>query len=386
MSESASRDRRDLDVSVEQVQAYLQSKEWFLDGKIRSVATIWHRHQDEVAEVVLPFSHVKDFRQRIRDALSAIASFENRTSSDVLSDVKRLFANVIAIRVVAEDTDGGTIPINDGVLLIAKAKDLLSAAARSLYAKRKQFTRGAPKEAKEYLDTLLLGQTEVGSYVVNVIAPAHAAPVTGELATDIPLAQAITASLVAGLGALEKASTTYDEHGDLRVFDEAVLAGASSNMCDALLGFSGERRNRAFEITVTAASGPLFETKPSKFVFGGKHVGALEKATNYYKGDYVLPQRTLFGHITKLSRPKDETSRTITIDAQVSDVERKVQVELSGDEYHMAVIAHDESKMVRVDGDVHIKSKSAQLLNPSNFGVIEPDDLPLREQFGNEAT
>lgn len=384
MSESASRDRRDLDVSVEQVQAYLQSKEWFLDGKIRSVATIWHRHQDEVAEVVLPFSHVKDFRQRIRDALSAIASFENRTSRDVLSDVKRLFANVIAIRVIAEDTDGGTIPINDGVLLIAKAKDLLSAAARSLYAKRKQFTRGAPKEAREYLDTLLLGQTEVGSYVVNVIAPAQADPVHSELATDIPLAQAITASLVAGLGALEKASTTYEEHGDLRAFDEAVLAGASSNMCDALLGFSGERRKRAFEITVTAASSPLFETKPSIFVFGGKHVGALEKATNYYKGDYVLPQRTLFGHITKLSRPKDETSRTITIDAQVGDIERKVQVELSGDDYHMAVIAHDESKMVRVDGDVHIKSKSAQLLNPSNFGVIETDDLPLREQFGNE--
>lgn len=312
MSESASRNRRDLDVSVEQVQAYLQSKEWFLDGKIRSVATIWHRHQDELAEVVLPFSHAKDFRQRIRDALSAIASFENRASSDVLSDVKRLFANVIAIRVIAEDTDGGTIPINDGVLLIAKAKDLLSAAARSLYAKRKQFTRGAPKEAKEYLDTLLLGQTEVGSYVVNVIAPAHAAPVHRELATDIPLAQAITASLVAGLGALEKASTTYEVHGDLRAFDEAVLAGASSNMCDALLGFSGERRNRAFEITVTAASSPLFETKPSRFVFGGKHVGALEKATNYYKGAAavvtvpvaaVADVVTLGGSLTDKRRP-----------------------------------------------------------------------------------
>ena len=68
VSESSSRDRRDLDVSVEQVQAYLQSKEWFQDGKIRSVATIWHRHQDDDAEVVLPFSYVKDFRQRIRDA------------------------------------------------------------------------------------------------------------------------------------------------------------------------------------------------------------------------------------------------------------------------------------------------------------------------------
>lgn len=126
---------------------------------------------------------------------------------------------------------------------------------------------------------------------------------------------------------------------------------------------------------VTAAPSPLFETKPAKFVFDGKHVKVLEKATGYYKGDYVLPERRLTGYITKLSRPKEETSGTITIDSTVGGVERKVQVELTGDDYHQAVVAHDNSKMVRVEGDVHVKSKSAQLLNPKNFGVIEIADL-----------
>jgi hypothetical protein len=367
--------RRDLEVSSDQLRAYLQHKQWFEDGKIRSVATIWHRQDNEDAEVVLPLSYVKDYRQRMRDALASIASFEERAVTEVQNEVKRLFANVITIRVVHDDTNDGTIPINDGVLLIAKAKDLLSAAARSLYAKRKQFTRGAPKEAKEYLETLLLGQTEVGSYIVNVIAPVQTVAVGPEMVTTIPLAQAIMSSLVTGLSALEKATATYEEKGDLGAFDEAVLAGASSNMCDALLGFSGEKHNRTFEITVTAAPRPLFEIKPSKFVFESKHVEVLEKATGYYKGDYILPERRLTGYITKLSRPKDETSGTITIDSTVGDVERKVQVELTGDDYHQAVVAHDSSKMVRVDGDVHIKSKSAQLLNPKNFGVIEIEDL-----------
>lgn len=367
--------RRDLEVSFDQLRAYLQHKQWFEDGKIRNVATIWHRQDNEDAEVVLPLSYVKDYWQRMRDALASIASFEERTVHEVLSEVKRLFANVITIRVVHDDTNDGTIPINDGVLLIAKARDLLSAAARSLYAKRKQFTRGAPKEAKEYLETLLLGQTEVGSYVVNVIAPVQTVAVESEMVTTIPLAQAITASLVTGLSALEKATATYEEKGDLGAFDEAVLAGASSNMCDALLGFSGEKHNRTFEITVMAAPSPLFESKPAKFVFDGRHVEVLEKATGYYKDDYILRERRLTGYITKLSRPRDETSGTITIDSTVGDVERKVQVELTGDDYHQAVVAHDNSKMVRVEGDVHIKSKSAQLLNPKNFGVIEIEDL-----------
>jgi len=144
MSENERRDRHAPPVSIEQLQAYLQSKQWFEDGKIRNVATIWHRHQDEHAEVVLPFSYVKDFRQRVRDALIAIASFEMREMFDVIGDVNRLFSNVIAVRVIHADTEDGTIPINDGVLLISKAKDLLSAAAQAVYAKRRHFSGPAP--------------------------------------------------------------------------------------------------------------------------------------------------------------------------------------------------------------------------------------------------
>jgi hypothetical protein len=377
VSVSDGRDRRDPGVTSEQLAAYLQDTHWFEDGKIRSVATIWHRHEEAnaEAEVVVPLHSAKDYRQRMREALSAVSSFENREILDVLNDVKRLFSNVITVRVIHADTTDGTIPINDGVLLISKAKDLLLAAAQSIYSKKKQFL-GTPKEAREYLETILLGQTEVGSYVVNVIAPIQSGSIVEQVtAAQVPLAQAIASNLVTGLEALEKASDLYDEGGTLRVFDEAVQAGASANMCDALLGFSGEKRNRTFEITVTASPGPLFESQPKRFEFDAKHVELLEKASGYYKDDYVLPQRTLVGYIRKLSRPKDETSGTVTMQAQVSDVERSVRMELTGDDYHMAVIAHDKSELVKVDGDVHIKSKTARLMNPTNFGVIKVQDL-----------
>lgn len=381
MSESDGYDRQAPSVSVEQLQAYLQSKQWFEDGKIRSVATIWHRHQDADAEVVLPFTSAKDFRQRVYDALTAVASFEKREISDVISNVKRLFSNVITVRVVHSDTKDGTIPISDGVLLISKAKDMVSAAAQAVYAKRKQFFGATPKEARNYLDTLLLGQTEIGSYVINVIAPNQANLVLDQPAEDLTnvgavgLGQAITFSLVTGLEALEKASAKYEVSGELKVFDAAVLSGASANLCDALLGFSGEKRNRTFELTVITAAGPMFENEPRKFKFEGKQVEVLEKVSGYYKDDYVLLDRTLTGYITKLVRPRDETAGTIALDSFLGDVDRKIRVELTGDDYHLAVIAHDKGQMVRVRGDVHIKPKTAELLNPKNFGVIEMEDL-----------
>lgn len=365
------------DVSVAQLEAYLQQKQWFADGEIRKIATIWHQAEHEDAEVVLPLPDARDFSLRIRDAVSALAVYERREAFQVLADIKRLFSNVITVRVIHADTKEGTIPIADGVLLISKAKDLLTAAAQSLYAKRKHFTGPTPKDAKAYLETLLLGQTEIGSYVVNVIAPSQDNAFIEHTDAEevVPLAKAITSSLVTGLEALGRASIVYEEQENLKAFDEAVLSGASANLCDALLGFSGVKRNRRFEITVSAAAGPLFESEPKKFEFDERTVEVLTKASGYYKDDYILEQRRLTGFITDLSQVPGKAGGKITVHSTLGDVQRKVRMELTDDDYHMAVLAHDNKQMVRVEGDVHVKSKTAELLNPLNFGVIKEEDL-----------
>lgn len=368
--------KRSKEVSPEQLEAYLQNAHWIQTGKLRSVATIWNRQDDLDAEVVLPLSRsVKDYVPRLRDALAAVASFERRGVLDVISDIGRMFANVITVRVIHADTDDGTIPINDGVLLITKAKDLLSAAAQSIYAKQKHFTGKPTPDAKEYVDTLLLGQTEIGSYVVNVIAPVQGGPMAPGGTESVPLAKAVTLNLVTGLEALERASERYQETGSLREFETTIVQGASANMCDALLGFSGVKRNRAFEIKVSPSEGPMFETEARTFKFDAPRVEILGKASSFFKDDYVLTGRTLTGYVTKLSKPKEDEAGTIMLDTQFDDLNRKVRIELDKDDYHTAVIAHDTKQYVQCNGDVHVKSKSASLLQPQGFRIVGVDDL-----------
>ncbi|MNL21088.1 hypothetical protein D3C87_1423630 [compost metagenome] len=223
---------------------------------------------------------------------------------------------------------------------------------------------------------MLLGQTEIGSYVVNVIAPIHEEPGgNNQTAEPVPIAQAVTHSLVAGLDALEKASSEFDDKQNLRVFDDAILGGASANMCDALLGLSGTNRSRSFDIKVAFQIGRLFETESRTFKFDPSRLGTLTKASAYYKDDYVLENRNLTGFVKNLSRPQGEELGTATIQCKVDDVDRLVKVDLEGDDYHNAVRAHDEQSYVRVSGDVHILSRSARLLRPHNFIVLDQPDL-----------
>lgn len=365
-----------IDITVAQFEAYLRHKQWQIDGDIRKVAMIWHREDDEAAEVILPLPTARDFHQRLRDAIQTLAKYENREQFELLGSIKGLFANVVSIRVAHADTKNGTIPIGDGVLLISKARELLSAAAQSVFAKRKHYIGKAPAEANAYLDTLLLGQTEIGSYVVNVIAPMQEnADQMLSMVEAVSLTQAVSLSLLASLDALVTANNIYKKKGDLAVFDEAVLSGVSANMCDALLGFSGIKNDRNFEVTITTAPSAILDMESRKFDFDADQVELLKTASSYYKEDYVLSSQKLTGYIVKLSRPKNESAGTITVEAIVSGVERKVRMDLTGDDYHMAVLAHDGGKLVRVEGNVWIKTKSAELLSPVNFGIIENSDL-----------
>lgn len=363
-------------VSSDQLQAYLQSKYWYEDGKIRSVATIWHQHADQDAEVVLPFPYVKDYRQRLRDAIAAVASFEKRDVLEIIKDVTRLLANVVSVRVIHADTKNGTIPINDGVLLISKAKDLLLAAAMSIHSKKKQFIGASSKDVRAYVDTLLLGQTEVGSYVVNVIAPLPcSSAASDQVGENTSLTQAVTQNLVTGLEALTTASDEFEKLQNLRVFDAAVQKGASANMCDALLGLSGENRNRSFEIKVTADNGPMFISEAKIFSFDANYIEKLTRASAYYKDDYVLPDRRLTGFVKKLSRPQGNNAGTITVQCTVEDIERLVKIDLEGEDYHNAILAHDKQSYVQCTGDVHIKSRSARLVNMQGFKVVDINEL-----------
>lgn len=368
--------------SIEQIKAYLLSTGWVLDGMIGCIGTIWHREEisNSDAELLLPETNeIKDYEERIADVVEQLSVFQRTSLEDVTRAIVTYLCDLISVRVVHADVEGGTIPLDDGVLLFQRVRDLMSAATLSTISKRKHFSGNRPPEASDFLGSLKLGQTEVGSYIVNVIAPVgHVISATqSENSIDeTSMGRMVTANLAAGLQALHTAIDQYSETQELSVFESAVEKGVSINMCEALIGLSGEKKNRGFSISIAPSSQQKLGLDMIKqHFFDANSISGIERAVEYYKENYVLLGFNITGFVKKLTREPSDENGIVIVAATVHGVEKNVSIELIGDEYREAIHAHENKQVVSCSGDLHVSARSAKLLNSQNFKIMGNEKL-----------
>jgi len=362
-------------VSWTQLQSYLTTSGWTDDGAFGPFASIWHRVDRHDVQVLLPTSEdAEDFWPRFADAVIAISEFEERSMGDIILAATERFGDVISIRVVHEDVEGGTIPAVDGVALNAEALELLTAASMSYLTKRQYHQRPtAPTTA--FLDTLRLGQTTKGSYVVNLFVLLPELPDDQPALKDVPMTNNVITNLSSGLKALSHAiSSKRTKKDERKALDDAVSKGVSANMCEALVGLSGRDHRRAVEISITPLRPGMKSPKPVKFSFGTDKVERLAKASEYYRRSYTAKNKTIQGYIKRLDRAHGEERGIIQVAATVENSEKLVEIDLGPSDYKRAIQAHASDTEVRCSGDVLIKARSAHLLNPSKFRVVHEED------------
>jgi hypothetical protein len=362
-------------ITWKQVHAYLVVTGWTNAGPYGKFASIWHRADRNDAQVLLPMSEkAVDFCDRMADAVTALANVEKRSTTEIIEAVSGRFGDMISIRVIHEDVEAGTIPAIDGVALNEQALALLTAASMS-YVTKRQYHQRPTAITNAFLDTLRLGQTERGSYVVNLFALLPEPLIDQPTLNDVHMTNNVIANLSSGLKALTHAiglkSKKKDEH---KALDEAVSDGASANMCDALIGLSGLEKTRNFEVLITPSRPGGHAPPPVKFKFSAEKVERLAKASEYYRRTYTAKHKLVQGYIKRLDRAHGEKHGMIWVAAQVDGLEKLVEIDLGPSDYKKAIAAHLADEEVQCSGDVLIKARSALLLKPSGFKVLHIGD------------
>jgi hypothetical protein len=367
------------DIIPVRLEMYLLSTGWIENGSISDKAKVWHRPEEKHfdLEILQPVNEgLKDYSQRLYEAIHNLSEYENRSPIKVINDLKNFDSDIVKIRVISPDVDGGDIPIDDGVLLFEKAKELLVSSTLSTFKKKRFFSGSWPAIVKEFMNTLRFGQTERGSYIVNVIAPVSHFSEKEFPEADCSITRSISNNLARSLGATMIALEKYEKTNDLISFEGAVSSGVSANLCDAIIGMSGASKSRDVEISIElAVSEKDSQEILRKHRFTSSHIPMLSTASEYYKGNFVIENYEASGLVIRMDHEPAEDYGVIRVTSTVNGTDKNISIQLSLDDYWEAVKAHKPRLPVVCQGDLHVTPRSAFLADPRNFRIINDVDL-----------
>lgn len=356
--------------------AYLRSTGWTQAALVQNRWATWVK--GDAFEVALPLNReLGDFVLRMADALKTLSAAEERSQLEVLNDLLTTSADVIRLRVTDADSADGTIPLKDGAQIVKHASDLMMAGACAAIEHRPVFRGRKPNQAVEYLNRVRMGQTERGSFVVTMIS--RVAPVLAGAGLDHfnePFERKTTSTLATALNAVRLAAESAAASGSFDDFQAAIAQGVSADLCDALHGMvSGGETERGLEIGFSwSRSRPLGRaTIPHRISFTPDTMPVIEEAARLFRETAPREEFEVRGPVVRLDRPEGSPTGKATILSFVDERARKVVVELGDADYHRAVEAHDQRKVVSCLGLLVPQVPSFVLENARAF-TIEADE------------
>jgi hypothetical protein len=356
-------------ITTDSVRTYLIATGWSLSAHIEFLAEVWHRNSGEdVEEVVLPLVVAGDFDPRMSELIDQLAAYDAVTKHELERRIRAFAYDQFSFRVQHADVRDGTIPLNDGIDLTRNARELLSAAASAALNKRRSFSGRQPIEVIEFLKNTRLGQTEQGSYIVNIFCEIDEP--TGDRPASFDVA--VSSALSNALNSLQESVVQFNESRDPIAFERSIIDGVSSNLCDALLNMFGDQSQRAVSISFKSGKGRrIFQPESYNYDFSPSDANSIKLASDYFKQIYTLQDVEVAGYIKRLDQELGESSGQVWIHTILpNQQEKNIQVQLPGEQYIQAIHAHEAKQLVRCVGNVVVSPRTARLIDMSEFRVI----------------
>lgn len=362
------------------VHAYLAAHGWTKTGSYRVDRGDVYRRPDDRETVLVPAStRFADYPIRILQLAETVGRTEDRRASVVLADLSLAAVDLIRVR-LPKAHDDYTLALNAGVDLLEGSRRLLLAAACSTVRPQRQFRAGRNELASGYIAGIRLGQTEPGSFIVNLhvpVSPALAEPDQNHL-FEPPFERRANRTLVAGLRAAREATDLVNRgEGDIWAFDAQVQNGVSANLCTAaaeLIDIGG-----GLEVSVSwALTRPPSEEgdeQRSTVFFQPPDALVLSEAARILSSRQERVDERIEGYVSALARGQSEPEGRATIKAVIDGALTSVKADFRPAEYSEITKAHDNRWSVSLEGDLRREGQRWHLSNPRDLTVVDDNDL-----------
>ena len=352
------------------LSAYARAAGWSAHGRYRVHSDVYMG--EGKPDIIIPRT------ERLGDYASIVAAmietFAQVAEQDELTVYRSLVtADRDVVRVRVGESDDGSVALNAAAALISGARDMLLSAACSLGDRRSVYRAGANREAAELLERTRLGQTDQGSFVVNLLTPVVPPPVHMLLPDpddlNAPIQRRMTRRLVEALNATREMveRTAAGEEG---AFGETGGSGVSANLCEAVVRIV--EPFSTLDVGVSWARTRPMSAPEALVRFGRADAAILREAARSFRERAPQPDVRLHGFVKVLKRDQADVEGMIRLVADVDGQQRSIVVTLEREDYQRAVQAHHDKALVVLAGDLDRVGQRWQLLNPHLDNVISP--------------
>ena len=363
-------------IGLRSVHAYLGANGWNREESLGGdTADIYVLAEDEREAAIVPASeHYGDYGTRIYQIAEQVGRVEGRQMLAVLMDLALAESDLVRVRLPNADDDNA-VSLADGAAALDEAKGLLLAAACSADRPQRMYRAGRNRRAVDYLRKVRLGQTEPGSFVINILSPVPPS-LQNTLFSEEPFERRVARKLVSGLQASRRATDRVNRGAaGIGDFEERVDDGVSANLCRSVARLT--EVGGGLEVAVSwAMTRPDASEAPERVAvrFRPPDAPVLDEAARVLAHRQERTDEEIQGYVSRLARDQTDPQGTATIKAFVDGRLTSVKAVFDPTDYSEITRAHDDRLSVSLEGDLRREGQRWRLRNPRQVTILREEE------------
>ncbi len=359
-------------IELSAIRDYLLANQWLEESNWREDKLLFST-PDETAsnyeEVVLPKLDVPNRRAYILDAARNIARYEDRPIEDVLIALQTPNVDRVRCRLISDEVEDGSTPLGMIETYIRNVVNTFRAALKDVIQPELYHKRLASAEIDEMLKTASFGQTERGSFIVNIFMP------IGNAECNNIFRQ----SLEHLMRSLNRA-VQISGGSDADRFIQENQNSADMISANLLTAIENARINENSDLEFSVTWAPMLkvaEGTPNQVYIAKTHSACFKRWAHAFSPQKKTEtSREFVGIVNKLngSQLDAQNRRFGEVEIMLFQDEQNIRVraQLDADDYAIANDSHMKNRYVVFNASLSSKGDKASLEEVENFRII-PD-------------
>ena len=350
----------------DQLCEYLLLNGWTELQSLPNIRQFLEPTQDDAILIPLTLGY-SDYYRLMNESLLTIATYENTSLKGLFNKLINPSSDILKWRIANSGTLSGAISFNAMGNNIEYIKEMISVAYLDILSPMTYHKKVSTKEVQDQVAKYRFGQTEIGSYILNLICPLgyYQYKLFQEEYDDIPLSRQINIRMLDNIRTIQ--CSVIDNSSQL---DEEVSAGnISVNFLNSLSNIYEENKDSEFSITAewNKYVPILGDNVVNEIILQPRCIEKVnEIAETYTPKQEQNVEKSFYGKIINISaEPEVYDRQNVVVTVATIGEEGKrinVKVELNYNQYFNIVdVAFQSGANVKVTGIMTSTAKTTKL-------------------------